>query len=369
MPADISTLISRESITALQQEVRAAELEGTLTGRQRDIIYQAGWFRMFLPSSLGGLELGLPEGLRLEEALARIDGSLGWTVTLCSGATMFAGFLEAPLAKELLADPHACFGGSGAPGGIADRQAGGYRITGMWKYATGTPHLTAFTANCVLRENGIPLKDESGQPQVRAFVFKADEVIVHEDWNTMGLRATAGHSFEVNDLHVPAERAFDIMPGAARHSAPIFQYPFLPFAETTLAVNTSGMALHFLECCEAILTEKAARDNGKWKEFYAQLISEGKEQLSRQRAEFYVVADNSWAELLATGACSPVTLKAVDHVSRRLVWEAREVVQRLFPYCGMAATRPESTINRIWRDLFTASQHSLLNGPTETPAG
>jgi indole-3-acetate monooxygenase len=345
----------------LAAESGIAEQQGSLTKTQLEIIHQARWFRMFLPASMGGLDLSLPEGLRLEESLAGIDGSLGWTITLCSGATMFAGFMAPKLAVALLRNPKACFGGSGAPNGVANREGDSYRISGRWKYATGAPHLTAFTANCRIMEEGLPVLDANGQQLVQAFVFTADEVEVYEDWNTMGLRATAGHSFSVVNLLVDKERAFDITPEAAQIDLPIFRYPFLPFAETTIAVNTSGMVQHFLECCETIFSVKALKDGGRYKDFYSKLIIEGRQRLEQLRIAFYAVADASWEELCHSGACSDDTLSTIGRASTDLAWGGRRIAEDLFPYCRMAATDPETPINRVWRDLFTASQHSLLN--------
>jgi len=54
-----------------------AESEGRLTQEQLAILYNRGWFKLFVPRDLGGLELTLPDGVRLEEELAGIDGSLG----------------------------------------------------------------------------------------------------------------------------------------------------------------------------------------------------------------------------------------------------------------------------------------------------
>src|SRR5690606_933558 len=89
-----TTPIPDTLIHQLRESSAGAEAAGQLTERQRSLIQRERWFRMFVPRALGGLELLLPEGLQLQEGLARTDGSLGWTVTLCSGATMFAGYME-----------------------------------------------------------------------------------------------------------------------------------------------------------------------------------------------------------------------------------------------------------------------------------
>src|SRR6185437_5279658 len=109
-----------------------------------------------------------PEMVRLEEDISRVDGSTGWTVTLCSGAGWFAGFFPtgpvgqsvSPASEELtrlFSDPRLCIAGSGAATGEAHLVSGSYRISGRWAYASGSPHATAFTANCVIWKDGVPL--------------------------------------------------------------------------------------------------------------------------------------------------------------------------------------------------------------------
>jgi hypothetical protein len=41
---------------------------------------------------------------------------------------------------------------------------------------------------------------------------------------------------------------------------------------------------------------------------------------------------------------------------------SREVVDELFPLCGLVAADPASAINRVWRNLHTACLHPLLLG-------
>src|SRR5438067_13322496 len=87
---------------------------------QQALLHRRGWLRMLAPSDVGGAELALPEVVRLEEAVARVDGSVAWTLTLCAGAGWFAGFLPPDLARAILATRRVCLAGSGAPTGYAD---------------------------------------------------------------------------------------------------------------------------------------------------------------------------------------------------------------------------------------------------------
>lgn len=353
--------INQNIANILRQEVPFAEKLGTLTPIQLYIIYGEKWFKLFVPKEYGGLALSLPEGLIIEEALARIDGNLGWTVTLCSGATMFIGYLQHDIAKEIFANEKVCFGGSGRPSGIATINENGYEVTGLWHYATGAPHNTIFTANCRIEKDGNILQNEDGSQLVQSFFFTREEVIIHEKWNTMGLIATAGHSFEVNNLQVAPNRTFIIDSGHATLPDPIYHYPFLQFAEATIAVNTLGMAQHFLDECAIIFKQK----ENSAASILNKELQESNAALNDLRQRFYAAVDASWNCFINNEKETVQALQNVSTASRELATKGRAFVQELYPFCGMIAADTSSTINRIWRDIFTASQHSLLSFPVE----
>jgi hypothetical protein len=50
----------------------------------------------------------------------------------------------------------------------------------------------------------------------------------------------------------------------------------------------------------------------------------------------------------------------VSEASLALAKQAQHIVNVLYPYCGLRAASPDTEINRVWRDLHTASQHALL---------
>ena len=356
----------------LRTHAFAAERQRDLHPAVLELLYREEWFRMLVPQRWGGRALSLPQLVRLEEALGWADGSVGWTVTLCSGAGWFAGFFppgsppESPPTSPptspttspttslsgLFADKHLCIAGSGSPTGEAHRVKEGYRVSGRWAYASGALHATAYTANCVVWKDGAALRGEDGEPVIRPFLFLPVEVQVHRDWNAMGLIATGSHGFSVTEVVVPAERAFVIDAAAATDADPLYRYPFLPLAEATLAANVSGMGQHFLDCCAELFPRRGKPEADG-------LLARAQVDVATKREAFYRAVDESW-DAVAAGLTSPELFDVVSRASHALAAGVRQWVHRLYPFAGLGAARVDTEINRVWRDLHTAGQHPLL---------
>lgn len=356
-----SSFIDTQFTYSIRQFASEAERMGSLHPEQLSVIYKEHWFNLFVPKEYGGLGLSLPEGLRIEESLAWADGSTGWTVTLCSGANWFIGFLQSETAKTFFNSGKVCFAGSDRPSGIAKIINDGYEISGKWQYATGSAHATAFTANCKIEKDGKIMQNEGGSPVIAVFIFLRNEVSVHEDWKEMGMIATSSNSFEVKNVRVNKNRRFAIDEKHTILPDKIYQYPFLQFAETTLAVNISGMAAYYLDLFEAIIKERKDKDFKN-----AQLLSlsvrhdRAKNQLDEARQAFYQTLERSWNEGSESKKFSVSTLEEVSKVSRQLAVTSRRMVDEIFPYCGLVAAGYGSAINRVWRNLHTACLHPLL---------
>lgn len=359
---NISDYLDKTSLEIIRNHAGDAEGLRMLHPTQLQLIYEQKWFKLFVPKAFGGLQMSLPEALHLQEALAYADGGLAWTVTLCSGAGWFAGFLSPNIAAEFLLEENICLAGSGMTTGIANKLDDGYEISGEWDYATGAKHATAFTANCVITENNQPLLDENGSKIIRSFIFKKDEVTVKESWKSSGMMATGSHGFSIDKLWVNADRCFIIEPVYSTIDKPVYQYPFLQLAEAALAINISGIALHFLEEGSRIVRKRILSKSipEKVADDIEQLLQSSVDGMNERRQKLYDAVNESWLQCEAAITIDDALLKAVSIASRTLAGYAREAVEALYPHCGMQATVFNSPLNRAWRDLHTASQHSLL---------
>jgi alkylation response protein AidB-like acyl-CoA dehydrogenase len=342
------------------QRIRAgaagAEAAGFLLPDQQALIHQQGWLKMLAPRAAGGAELPLPQVVRLEEAIAEADGSMGWVVTLCAGAGWFAGFLPPDTAREIISTPNVCLAGSGAPTGFADKEGDGYRIAGRWDIASGAPMATHFTLNAVLRENGLPLAGPDGAPRIRAFVVPAARVVVEPTWRSFGMKGSASHSYRVEDAWVPASHGFTIDPAFATAPGTLYRFPFMLLAWVTLAANLSGMARHFLALAQEIVAARrqppaSAQD----------ALARAAVALEGARERMYALLDQAWAHAEGEGGRVDQALDAqLREASMALVLAARRAVGDIYPYCGLRAAQEDSEINRAWRDFHTASQHALF---------
>ncbi len=358
-----SSFVDHRDAHILRSYVAEAEQMKSLHPAQLAIIYKHRWFKLFVPAQYGGLGLPLPEALKIEESLAWVDGCVGWTVTLCSGANWFIGFLRKDTAATLFHSDKVCFAGSGRPSGIAKMISNDeYEISGSWQYATGAAHATAFTANCHLETDGNILKTEDGTPVIATFIFLRSEVLIHDDWKGMGMIATSSNRFDVSGLRMDKSRRFEIDENKTTLPDKIYQYPFLQFAESTLAVNISGMAIHFMDLFEANLKEKKLSDHftkhRRRALFTRSQVARNKHQEAREK--FYRTLQHSWDQWDDNTHFTAASLDSVSQVSSHLASVSRDIVDAIFPFCGLVASDPNSEINRVWRNLHTAILHPLL---------
>jgi alkylation response protein AidB-like acyl-CoA dehydrogenase len=177
------------------------------------------------------------------------------------------------------------------------------------------------------------------------------------------MRASASHSYRIEGQWVSQDHGFTISPAAATADGPLYQFPFYSLAYVTLAANVAGMAGHFIQEAEACMRRRRHPHQAKPLldvPEIAALLRTRQQALAAARATFYEVLDRSWATMAGGTALDEDAMHSIQATSLAMVAAARAAVDQLYPYCGLYAAHQDSTINRIWRDFHTASQHNLL---------
>ncbi|WP_232625219.1 acyl-CoA dehydrogenase family protein [Pareuzebyella sediminis] len=309
-------------------------------------------WNLWVPKSHGGLEMSLSEGLKKLFSLAEIDGSLGWTVTLCSGANFFFGNLTKDVVESIFISQESPirFGGSGGVSGYAEKKNEGYSITGKWKYATGATYLTHFTLNAEVRVGGKAVCDENGAPMVRSFLMGREDVEIIHDWNAMGLKATATHSFEIKEKYVPESHSF--IYDRYFHDHPIFKVPFSSFADLTLWVNYLGMASHFLEEANKVLSQQEL----------LKLLTTSIDQSIDSVEDHAATIER---KILDGEKLSEKDMRTIHQDAASSVARLSQAILKVYPQLGIMACSEDHVLNHIFRDYFTAIQHHIFSRDLE----
>jgi len=215
----------------------------------------AGVFGMTMPRVWGGPELDPLTQFRVIEALAMIDGSVGWCAMIgCDGGYVTA-FLDQDVARAMYPDLLVATAAAATTTGRATRVPGGYRVSGHFPFVSGCHHCEWLWAGCIVVENGVPRVDGNGVPETRQCLLRLSQCEIMDTWHTTGLRGSGSNDVVVSDEFVAEEHSFSFQdPELIKRGGPLYSFAFLFIAKG--AAPALGIARHALD---ALIESAAAK--------------------------------------------------------------------------------------------------------------
>jgi alkylation response protein AidB-like acyl-CoA dehydrogenase len=347
---------------------RAGDIEAQrrLPGDVLDALIDAGCFRLIVPQSHGGLGADLRTFLRMLEALARADGSVGWTVMI--GATAWCDVAELPRGSfdALFADgPDLILAGAFNPTGRIEPSDGGYRVSGRWAFASGCEHARWIWANCV---EGF----ENGMPQLRIAVMPPEDVVIEDTWHVAGLRGTGSHHFRADDVHVPADRTFPTLADEPCIDEPIVRIPPPTLYPLVMAAVALGIASGSVDDITTTARDKVpllSPSSLAAQPLFQFDLATDDTTLRAARALLNETADEIWSTAVAGEGLS---LEQRAHARATGVWvtdRAAEVTTSSYRSGGGGALYSDNPLQRRLRDINALTQHFLVKRDTLTTVG
>ena len=346
-------LLNEEVLQIIHSASNEIEQTRTLPKDVLQVAYEEQVFKLFLPESLGGLGLSLPEAALAFQETATADGSFGWLTTIGSGGNMFLENMTENQAKELFSPTDAVIAGSGYATGVAQAVDGGYQVTGEWRYCSGAPYATMFTANTIIHRNG------EASEEMRACIFMPEQVEIIEDWDAFGLQGTGSHTIRVRDVFVPENRTFSVMEKQNSLGSPVHSLPFVQFSQVSFASVCLGIGARFLEETTQFAKNMKTRWNTEKMDAFMQELTAQQANFDTIEQRFHETVETFWS-LHLDGDVSDQKLLEVSAVCIESANVATETSVRLFRQLGMHGVMKSSPINRAFRDLWTAGQHGFL---------
>jgi len=356
---------------ALAPKIREAsneiERERRLTPPIVEAMRSAGIFGMTMPKQWGGPELDPLMQIRVIEALAEADGSVGWCAMINSDGGYFGACLDEPLAREMYRDLQTPTAGSLIFVGRADRVADGYRVRGRWPFASGCTHSGWVYLTCAIYENGVERMIADGIPERRVCILPAKDVEILDTWYTTGLRGSGSYDVQVTDLLVPPERSMPF-PLKPLRAEPLYRWPL------TFLINAPGVALGIARGAINDFAEIARRKSTTIStamgrpvmlcdEAYAQTaLARAEALVGSARAYIFETVGDMWRSL-SNGERLTLRQRGLFRLALAHMHEAcLEAVAGLYKAVGGSVVYASGPLDRRLRDLTTINQHTI-NSP------
>ena len=168
------------------------EIPASIVGAMHD----ARLFAMLLPRSIGGEEV-------------HPDTSTAWCLGQNCGVSMAAAYLDRNVAREIFTSGRttAAHGAGSAKAIVVE---GGYRVTGHWRFASGSRHSSWLGGHATVCDaDGKPRLGSDGRArEPRTMFFPKSQARITDTWQVMGLRGTGSDDYAVQDLFVPAAYSY-----------------------------------------------------------------------------------------------------------------------------------------------------------------
>ncbi|MGY3189227.1 acyl-CoA dehydrogenase [Lysinibacillus sp. TE18511] len=341
----------------VQIKERGLEIEelGRLPEDVLEVIYEHQLFKLFTAKELGGKDLDLLEGMKVFQQMSALDGNFGWLVTIGTGGNAFIPTLNQDACEKIYSPRNAVIAGSGYPTGTAKKMDGGYSVTGQWKYCSGADYATTFTMNCFVEHDGVRTDE------IISCSVERDQVEVLNDWRAMGLKATASHTIRVQNTWVPQEATFQLGTIKNKYESAVHSFPFGAFAEASFLSVCLGITENFLEET-SILVKQRNHDPNRTERMGALqfLLMQQQKHFRQLEEQFYSILNGYWQKHQEGHKLAEEELQQFSRLSKDIAAACVDIANNLIRRLGMDAITETSSINRIWRNLYTAAQHGFL---------
>jgi len=350
MPAPIETWLERVDSVApvARQFAEWSEQHARPANEFVDALRDSGLLRMLVPEHLGGGGLSPWVVGPVFEAMARVDGSAGWTLALAQGG--LAHLLSSDAYARLFGDPRVTMAGSLNPAHVrAVRIDGGYRYSGKGTYVSGCTHATWMMAAALVFEDGRPALID-GVPVIRAGLLPMRDCRILETWRVSGMRGTGSHDVAFDDIFVPDELTFAQGDALANLGA-------------ALAPVSLGIARHAIDAfIELASTKVPTGSRGLLRDRASAQTQLGKAEglLQAARSFFYETAAEADA-LRSAGRTPNASERARFRLGSVMAAQlAADCIDLIYDAAGLTAASTDCPIERCWRDAHVVRQHITL---------
>lgn len=333
----------------VREHADSAERESRPADAVVEAMHEAGLFGLLVPRSLRGAELSPWEIGPIIEAMARVEGSAGWTLALGQG--LLTRTMGPEALRHAFGDGRVLMAGSlSAVHCRANRVAGGYVFGGRGTYVSNCTHATHLMVSALVADDGKP-RFVDGAPVVVAGLFPMADAEVLDTWNMAGMRGTGSHDVLFQDVFVPDGMTMPLGDALANLGG-------------SLAPVSMGIAQHAVDAFVELASVKvpgASRSLLRERVTAQDQLGRAVALLQAARSTYYEAAGRELVRLQDSGPLTPD-----EQVHRRVgslmaAQLSADAVNLIFDAAGMTAAAQSCAIERCWRDVNVIRHHITVS--------
>jgi alkylation response protein AidB-like acyl-CoA dehydrogenase len=244
------------------------------------------------------------------------------------------------------------------PRGKAIVVDGGYRLTGRWPFCSGSQHASWLGCNSIVYDGSEPRRYPDGAPVQRMMVFPASSATYLDTWYSGGLKGTGSLDVEVTDLFVPA--AYSYWWAEPQHPGPLYTGRWFLLSHAGHALGLARAAIDAL--MELAQTKVPARSQALLRDrpLAQRQVAEADVLVGSARSYCWETVQQVWDRVSAGEPLSRLYQARVRLANTYAVTASARAVDLMYSAAGGSAVYATHPLDRIFRDIHTATQHSLV---------
>jgi alkylation response protein AidB-like acyl-CoA dehydrogenase len=319
----------------------------------------AGVARLYLPQSLGGLEVDPVTCAQVTERLAVADPSAAWFVMVANSAKLMASAWPEAMVEHLLSDPDVVLAASGNRPFRAVRDGNGWRLSGVNSFVSGCHHARWLLSPAFF--------DESGA-DVRTVILPLEQCQIVDNWQVLGMRGTGSNDVRADGIWIPEIQAARMPePGTqvrnSYYQGDLYRCPGRIIFATYVPV-TLVLAQRAIQALDALAEGKTPyAESRKLKHRSIAQIKSGMALATYRAARgyFFDALAEAW-QRAQRGAPASADEKADLYLAgTHAVQSSARVVRLVADAAGSSVTYQGSPLERILRDMETLRHHGFAN--------
>ena len=360
----------------ISQHIDDEENNGRLSNLVVAALKKAGFFKLYLPKSLGGHEADPLTVAKVIEEVARHNTAAGWSLMVANTTLFMGGFLPEKGIEEIFGkNPDAFIAGSIHPPMKATPVDGGYLINGRNPLISNVHEAQWIFVTAFIIESG-QIKMTDGHPEIIGAIMNAGDCRIIDTWHTLGMRATDSNDVEAKDIFVPSHLFFPLAPVAptGKHfQGPLYRYPAAGaniaslLAPVSLAV--AQKAINELKDLAGRKTPLGSMVPIRERGVVQRKLGRAEALVQSGRAYLHEKLANCWNQVLSGITISleekAGLLLAATHVNQSCI----EAVELVYTAAGTSGIYMKNKLAHYFTDAQVLRQHGFMNESRYETAG